>query len=99
MHLTAINAHVADSLEQQRGAAALWLPRCEGGAPGGAGAAGRVGVSGFAFQGTNAHLIVARQASGGRAFCVQAQWGSLCCRDSAAPRRWETCTWLKQPLL
>lgn len=60
MHLTAINEHVAGSLEQQGRGLAMWLPRCEGGAPGGMGAGGGVGVSGFAFQGTNAHLIMSR---------------------------------------
>lgn len=71
MHLTAINEHVASSLEQQGSGLAMWLPRGEGGAPGSMGAGGRVGVSGFAFQGTNAHLILSRQAKGQQDVCVR----------------------------
>ncbi|KAL4457259.1 hypothetical protein ABPG75_012124 [Micractinium tetrahymenae] len=73
MHLTAVNLHVASSLEHQGGGPAMWLPRCESGAPGSVGAGGSVGMSGFAFQGTNAHLIMSRPV--GTRGCVQNSCG------------------------
>lgn len=73
MHLLAVNPYIAGSLEQlrlqqaQQGTAPLdvWMPRSRGaaGSPaGGTGGrwAGATGISGFAFQGTNAHVVLAR---------------------------------------
>ena len=62
LHLSAANPHIAGSLEQQRAAspaAMLWMPR----GPSCSGVEGAVGVSGFAFQGTNAHVVLARCAT------------------------------------
>ena len=58
LHLTAANAYICSSLEQRQagGAALAWMPR----APSTIGQAGsaKVGISGFAFQGTNGHVIL-----------------------------------------
>jgi acyl transferase domain-containing protein len=61
MHLRAINPHVGNALEQQPrsgGVAAALLPRQGGAGPLADGSA-TWGVSAFAFQGTNAHAVVA----------------------------------------
>ena len=67
MHLRSVNPYVASTLEQQQQASAGWptapapalLPK-QGGALAGAGAEPAAwGVSAFAFQGTNAHAVVA----------------------------------------
>ena len=51
-----MNPYIAGSLEQQQaGGAPLWMPR----EPCSSAAQGPVGVSAFAFQGTNAHVVLA----------------------------------------
>lgn len=52
LHLSQVNPYVASALEQRGNGP--WLPRAVSAAPN----AQRIGVSGFAFQGTNAHVIV-----------------------------------------
>lgn len=70
LHLSAVNPYIAASLEGAGGsvpqcsgtAAALpaWMPRSPSSAASpGSGGGGRAGVSGFAFQGTNAHVVLA----------------------------------------
>ncbi len=61
LHLTAVNPYIVSALPSGGpggGPVAAHLPR----EPGRAGGKGAVGVSGFAFQGTNAHVIVGRRA-------------------------------------
>ena len=66
LHLTSVNPYITGGLEQlQQGGSELgvWMPRSHsaGGSPGGSQAwQGAVGISGFAFQGTNAHVILGR---------------------------------------
>lgn len=68
MHLSAVNPYIAGSLEQTQqggGASPLWMPRVHSaaGSPAAGGAdgwQGAVGISGFAFQGTNAHVVLAK---------------------------------------
>lgn len=71
LHLSSVNAYIAGSLEQLPGSgrgagAVLWMPRGHSAADissssGGAAAWEQVaGISGFAFQGTNAHVVLAR---------------------------------------
>ena len=69
LHLTAVNPYIAGSLEQQQeqgSSTAVWMPRGHSAAPSAASASGSdswqgaVGISGFAFQGTNAHVVLAR---------------------------------------
>ncbi len=55
MHLSAVNPHIVGTLESAKRPGIMHLPRMAGGARGGA-----VGISGFAFQGTNAHVITDR---------------------------------------
>lgn len=66
LHLTALNPHVVDALEQQpAGRRALWMPRaCGCTVSQGSGGSGKgvAGISGFAFQGTNAHVLLGRYA-------------------------------------
>ena len=78
LHLSAVNPYIAGSLEQAAGgpgsAAPLWMPRqhSAAGSPaagGSGGWQGAVGVSGFAFQGTNAHVVLARCAARGSTCC------------------------------
>jgi len=60
-HLASVNPYIGSALASggpDGCPAAAHLPR----EPGGAAAEGAVGVSGFAFQGTNAHVIVSRRA-------------------------------------
>ncbi len=60
-HLASVNTYIASALASGGPGgcvAAAHLPRQAGGAA----AEGAVGVSGFAFQGTNAHVIVSRRA-------------------------------------
>ena len=69
LHLTAVNPYIAGSLEQQQeqgSSTAVWMPRGHSAAPSAASASGSdswqgaVGISGLAFQGTNAHVVLAR---------------------------------------
>ena len=66
LHLTAVTPYIASSLEQLQqggGALAVWMPRgpSAAGSPGGSSAwQGAAGISGFAFQGTNAHIVLGR---------------------------------------
>jgi 3-oxoacyl-(acyl-carrier-protein) synthase/acyl carrier protein len=59
LHLAAVNPYVAGALEQAP-APAAFLPRGPSPAGSGSSEAGVVGVSGFAFQGTNAHVLLSR---------------------------------------
>ena len=62
LHLSRVNPYIAATL-QRRGPAgpdlAAHLPRQRSGAPA-AGGSAIAGISGFAFQGTNAHVILGR---------------------------------------
>ncbi|CAL8465604.1 g5140 [Coccomyxa elongata] len=61
-HLTSVNAYVAGTLRSKTlgvASALVHLPRQLGGAPL-AGGNAETGISGFAFQGTNAHVILGR---------------------------------------
>lgn len=65
LHLTAANPYIVGSLEQAQEAAPtcgamLWMPRAPSARGISGAAADAIGVSGFAFQGTNAHVILAR---------------------------------------
>ena len=68
LHLTAINPYITGSLEQlQQGDSGwgVWMPRghSAAGSPASSQAwQGAVGISGFAFQGTNAHVVLGRWA-------------------------------------
>ena len=65
LHLTALNPHIIDTMEQQLpGGPELWMPRATGAAPGSSDSSGQgvAGISGFAFQGTNAHVLLGRCA-------------------------------------
>ena len=65
-HLRALNPHVRAVLDASRSPASL--PRSAGPLAAGSGAAARLGVSAFAFQGTNAHVILGKGGQqGGRA--------------------------------
>lgn len=59
LHLTAVNPYIVTTLEQPS-FGSVAMPRQLSAAPHG----GAVGVSGFAFQGTNAHVILNRQVVG-----------------------------------
>lgn len=58
--LTAANPHIASSLDAaaKQGHLGLHMPRLSGGEA--AGLTGVAGISAFAFQGTNAHVILTR---------------------------------------
>ena len=56
LHLTEVNSYVASTLD---GSFSAHLPRQKSGSPQLGGNA-RTGMSGFAFQGTNAHVILGR---------------------------------------
>ena len=58
LHLTEVNPHVVSTLGT---AFQAHMPRQPGGAPH-AGGGACTGISGFAFQGTNAHVILGRWA-------------------------------------
>ncbi len=61
--LTAVNPYVAGTMKAHAGASLM--PRQAGGAgtEAGSGAGRCVGISGFAFQGTNAHVTIGRCAT------------------------------------
>jgi hypothetical protein len=95
LHLAAVNPYIAASLEDARGTAPcrdgtaavppVWMPRAPGSAAspsgGGGGGGQAAGVSGFAFQGTNAHVVLTRCAK--KLVEAVACWGASCVRSSA----------------
>jgi hypothetical protein len=63
LHLSSVNPYVADTLSGHS-ARHVFLPRGPSPAATTGAESGAVGVSGFAFQGTNAHVVVGRWAGG-----------------------------------
>ena len=66
-HLTTVNHYISSTLEQQEQGgrpsctSLMWMPRAHSSVGNASsGCLGAVGVSGFAFQGTNAHLLITR---------------------------------------
>jgi hypothetical protein len=94
-HLRALNPHVAHSLEEhhQRFAAAWHLPRQQGGMPLlGPSEAALLGTSAFAFQGTNAHVLLSLPAAGPTRHAALAA-------QPAAPCWWRARHWVLPPPL
>ncbi len=60
LHLSEVNPYVVGALEQCKTPLA-WMPRT----PSSQHAAATIGISGFAFQGSNAHVIVGKQSNAG----------------------------------
>lgn len=82
LHLRSVNPYVTNTLEQQLGTggiAAALLPKQGGGGPAAAGAtqACTWGTSAFAFQGTNAHALLAAAAPAGEDLATTLQGGLL----------------------
>ena len=56
LHLSAVNPYISSTLVAAKEPGLTYMPRMSGASCG----EGSVGISGFAFQGTNAHVIIGR---------------------------------------